>query len=729
MQRLNLRVTVALGLVLALVCVSLLSTEFGFAQDGDEKERRLSVGQAVTGTLDEENFAETYVFDASTGDTATLTAITSSEDLSLAMLLTAPNGVVIASDGDLATATVATLANVELPLDGTYVVTVMRGTGADGDTSGDYTLSLTGNINVPVVDASTDDTATPRATPQIATNPDLGRAVFVQLDEGTIDIQLEWSSAVDLNLEVRDPVGGAIYWENPQVVSGGAHGGNANQDCATATADAPTETVNWTTSSVPVGSYELLIYYTNNCGVAGPQSFTLTAGVNGAEPAIINGLVNPNQVYLARVEVDLQKNWSLFNGGVNTGVIDIYNTTNALPATIGQTANGTISNDNVDDAYTFFANSGDNLTFNVQATSGSLDTLLVLLNSNGQRIDFNDDAGDGTTNSSLTANILNSDDYTIVVTRYGQAIGGTEGNYALTVNTQAVVANPGDGTQATPAPVSNTLPQGNAEITLTWGTGVDLQLLVRDPSGNAVYDDSPSVPSGGILGAVGNQGCVPATGTTPTSYIYWPNTPPRGTFEIEVWFQSTCDTGISSTDMNLIVQVGDNNIFNSGVTTLTEGGKYMVTFTLPQTGEPVVGDAGTFVMNDLSSGGLTYQAVIDEGTFQNVEYGDSVQGTITQDAKFVMYAFDGRSGDRITVSARKTSGSLDTALYIISDQGIPVGFNDDIVDPDAAVRDTNSRISGVTLPNDGVYYIIVTHYGLQFGGTEGGFLLDLTLLP
>ena len=730
MQRLNLRVTVALGLVLALVCVSLLSVEFSLAQDGDEKERRLSVGQAVTGTLDKDNFAETYVFDASAGDTATLTAITSSEDLSLALLLTAPNGVVVANDGDLDTATVATLANISLPEDGAYVVTVMRGTGADGDTSGEYTLSLTGSINEPVAEAG-DDVDTIRATPQIATNPDLGRAVFVQLDEGTIDIQLEWNAAVDLNLEVRDPVGGAIYWENPQVVSGGAHSGNTNQDCATASADAPTETVNWTTSSVPVGSYEILVYYQANCGVAGPQAFTLTAGVNGADPATINGLMNPNQVYLARVEVDLQKNWSLFNGGVNTGLIDIYDTSSAGTVAAGQTVDGTISNDNIDDAYTFFANGGDNLTFNAQATSGSLDTLVVLLNSNGQRIDFNDDSGDGSTNSSLTANILSSDDYTVIVTRYGQAIGGTEGNYSLSVTTQAFVSDTGDdGTvQATPVPASNALPQGNVGVTLTWGTGVDLQLLVREPGGIAIYDDDPSSPNGGILQAVGNQNCVATAGSVPTSYIYYPNSAPIGTFEIEVWFQSSCDTGITNTDLNLIVNVDGSNIFNSGVTTLTEGGKYMVTFTMPQNGEPVAGEAGTFVMNDITTGGLNYQAVIDAGTFQNIEFGDSVQGTITQEEKFVVYAFEGRTGDRVTVSARKTSGSLDTALYIISDQGIPSGFNDDIVDPDSTLRDTNSRISGVSLPNDGVYYIIVTHYGLGFGGTEGGFLLDLTLLP
>ncbi len=724
MQRLNLRVTVAFGLVLALVWVSLLSVGLGYAQDGDEN--RLSVGQAVTGTLDADNFAKTYVFSASTGDTATLTAITSSEDLSLALVLSAPSGIVIASDGDLSTANVATLANIGLTEDGTYVVTVMRGTGADGDASGDYTLSLTGNITEPAADTSDNGSST-----EVSSNPDLGRAVFVQLDEGTIDIQLEWSAAVDLNLEVRDPVGGAIYWENPSVVSGGAHGGNVNDDCTAATADAPTETVNWTTSSVPVGSYEILVYYQNNCGITGPQTFTLTTGVNGDEPSVINGLMNPNQVYLARVEVDLQKNWSLFNGGVNTGVIDIYDTSAPSAVTYGQTVSGTISNDNVDDAYTVTANSGDSLTFSAEATSGSLDTLIVLLNSAGQRVDFNDDGGDGSTNSSLSANILASDDYTIIVTRYGQAIGGTEGNYNLTVtNAQPVVSDTGtDTTDTTPAPTTNTLPSGNVGVTLTWGSGVDLQLLVREPSGTAIYDDAPSSASGGILESVGNQGCVAATGTVPTSYIYYPNTAPIGTYEIEVWFQSACDTGLGNTNFNLTVTDDNANVFTSGLTTLTEGGKYMVTFTIPQTGDAVAGEAGTFVMNDLLSGGLNYQEVIDAGTYQSIEYTDSIQGTITQDEKFVVYAFEGRSGDRITVSAQRTTGSLDTALYVISEQGIPVGFNDDIVDPDATNRVTNSRISGVTLPNDGVYYIIVTHYGLGFGGTEGGFLLDLTLLP
>src|SRR5690606_16919848 len=110
-------------------------------------------------------------------------------------------------------------------------------------------------------------------------------------------------------------------------------------------------------------------------------------------------------------------------------------------------------------------------------------------------------------------------------------IGGTEGGYTLTLSTQAV---------SLPAEFVN-LPRGSLEFRLIWNTAADMQLLVRDPSGESVFDDTPSIRSGGTLAAQGNIGCRVSEGT-PFSYIYWPtNTPPRpGVYEVDVWFQSDC---------------------------------------------------------------------------------------------------------------------------------------------------------------------------------------------
>ena len=53
-----------------------------------------------------------------------------------------------------------------------------------------------------------------------------------------------------------------------------------------------------------------------------------------------------------------------------------------------------------------------------------------------------------------------------------------------------------------------------------------------------------------------------------------------------------------------------------------------------------------------------------------------------------------------------------------------VAANDDAV----AGENTNALISNFTLPADGQYIIIATHFGAQYGGTTGTYSLTLTIL-
>ena len=71
-----------------------------------------------------------------------------------------------------------------------------------------------------------------------------------------------------------------------------------------------------------------------------------------------------------------------------------------------------------------------------------------------------------------------------------------------------------------------------------------------------------------------------------------------------------------------------------------------------------------------------------------------------------------------------TSGTLDPSLYLIGPQGNQVAANDDAV----AGENTNSLISNLTLPADGQYIIIATHFGARYGGTTGTYSLTLTKL-
>jgi hypothetical protein len=113
-----------------------------------------------------------------------------------------------------------------------------------------------------------------------------------------------------------------------------------------------------------------------------------------------------------------------------------------------------------------------------------------------------------------------------------------------------------------------------------------------------------------------------------------------------------------------------------------------------------------------------------------VEYGDTIPGNITAQERFQIYSFEAEVGDTVTIAMQRTGGTLDTALFLISPQGIQLAANDDLPQQNSdGPRDTNSRIDSFEIPADGTYYILATHYGLQFGGTTGSYNLTLVQLP
>lgn len=116
---------------------------------------------------------------------------------------------------------------------------------------------------------------------------------------------------------------------------------------------------------------------------------------------------------------------------------------------------------------------------------------------------------------------------------------------------------------------------------------------------------------------------------------------------------------------------------------------------------------------------LNYQSRLDTAT--PITYGQIVSGSITDQQRYQLYAFEGQQGDLVTIGMELTGGTLDTALYLISPEGIQLAYNDDVTAGD----NTNSVIEQATLASTGTYYIIATHYGLNVGGTQGTYNLEL----
>ncbi|MBN1679997.1 MAG: hypothetical protein JW966_06870 [Anaerolineae bacterium] len=687
---------VGLGALRLALCLALISVLWAAsparAQEGP-RNRQLTVGDIVTGTLDADTFVQAYSLTGSAGDTINIDVVTEAEELAPVVILTGPDSELVAQDRDLTSPTTATLAGIELPSSGTYTILVVRGSGAEGDASGEFTLELSGVQQVGGQTAA--------------------------LDIGGVVFELIWAAAVDLNLEVRDPVGGTVHAFSPGAPSGGTLDADVNANCDAATANNPTETIAWPAGEVPAGSYEIIIYYIDGCEVGGPQRFTLNGSANNEDPTTIDGTLNPGQRYLARMEVAADGSWTLSDGGVNAGLnVTVFNNqiANAESIALGSTISGTITNGTPAEVYTFDVISGTTVTISMVAQSGSLDTYLALLGPDQTPLISNDDDGE-TTNAAITRELATNGTYTIIATRYGLNIGGTEGDYVLTLST-------GAGETETPAVAADTaevtaeaieLSEGAIEITLSWLTNADLQLQVRDPSGETVYDDLTQIRSGGTLEADGNRNCEETT-ASPVSYIYWPpNRLTPGIYEVEVWYQSNCE---DTTPVNfaLTVDVSDQTIINTSQPVALNA-HYMITFRVEADGTATAGPGGFFDMSNANT--LNYTEVAN--TAATITYGGTVSGSITERQRFVVYAFEGQQGDIVTIGMDATGGTLDPALYLVSPEGIQIDFNDDVTPGE----NPNSVIENTTLVSTGTYYIIATHYGLNVGGTEGTYNLTL----
>lgn len=676
-----------MALALSLGLVASPATTFAQGNTG----RAISVGDVVTGSLSAENFAQVYTLAASAGDTITIDVTTEVAELALVVVVTNAQGSVIVQDLDRATPTTASIADIEVPVSGTYYIWVMRGSGAEGNASGDFTLQLSG---IQQVGGQT-----------------------VTLGSGGIVVELGWNAAVDLNLEVRDPVGGTAHRFRPGTPSGGVLDADINANCDAATATNPTETIAWPAGTVPAGSYEIITYYSSVCSTGGPQLFTLSTTVNGETAQTLTGTLNPGQEYLARLELDTNGEWTLVNGGVNAGLdLAAYAAEigTADPIAVGSTVSGIVTNRVPVQAYSFNGSAGTSITVDMRAQSGSLDPFLILLGPDNTPLDSNDDFSDSA-DARISRNLVVEGTYTVLAARYGLGIGGTEGEFTLTLTAAEPAEDAGTITPEATATVEGGLPSGAVEVKLEWATNADMQLLVRDPNGDSVYDDIPVVQSGGILEMDGNVGCLEPT-TSPVSYIYWPpNRLLPGVYEIEVWYQNTCDD-TTPVNFGLSVNVQGQSVINTSQPASPDS-RYVITFTVAPDGTVVAGPGGFFSMANAST--LNYQTALASAT--PLAYGQTVSGSITDQRRFVLYSFEGQQGDIVTIGMNATGGTLDTAVYLISPEGIQVAYNDDA----APGENRNSVIAKATLVSSGTYYIIATHYGLSFGGTQGTYTLTL----
>ena len=692
--------------LLLCLLLAVLSAASALAQGGSQF---LAPGTTLSASLGADAGAVTYVFDAAANSTASI-SLENINGAPLALHVSDINGNMVAQSSPATEAGAAVAVDALLSGGGRHFVFIYPAPGSGLQAT---TFDLTFNLT------SGDDSAEAAAAPAIADQILLGAG---------IEVRLTWSGAADLDLEVRDPIGQTLFWDSRTTENGGGFGFDVNGLCDIISAS-PLETATWQPGFLPTGSYEIIVYYEQACdALTASVPFQVEVIIDGASSGAIEDVLSPGlsgqqNIYVGRFVLGADAVAEVVPGGLHppasiTRLPSSYNFAADIPTPITKdvTVLGEITNAQTFVTYSFEGVANDLISVDMQALSDSLDTLVQIVDPNGAVVDVNDDSALGGTTNSFVADtrLLSSGTYRIIATRYAKEAGGTVGQFQLTLT---------GATGGAAASISQlNLPQGVVEVSLFWSASADLQLLVRDPLGESVFDDNPAAASGGILQEVGNANCVAASGA-PVSYVYWPEGSLRaGTYEVEVWYQDPCADFASPVNFTLQIEV-DGLVIARHRQFPQPGQRFVTNFTVQPSGVAAAGEAG-FI--DAGSGTLAYQERALSAPV--IESGVPVRGTISPSNTFDVYQFDGAAGETVNLSLSGVTLVLDTTLYLIGPSGRELATNDD-GDPIAlglTGRTTDSRISGYVLPENGPYTVIATRYGNQYGGTIGIYELVMT---
>jgi hypothetical protein len=146
-----------------------------------------------------------------------------------------------------------------------------------------------------------------------------------------------------------------------------------------------------------------------------------------------------------------------------------------------------------------------------------------------------------------------------------------------------------------------------------------------------------------------------------------------------------------------------------------------------------VGSVGSFVLELRGGVGFGLGVVGDEVVLSNdyanlprIQYGDTVEGEISDGHFMDIYVFLGEGGDTITAELRSLNAgtsltALDPLLILLDDGRIPLAEHDDIVE--GVERDARLEF---TLPRTAYYAIVATRFDQAEGTTAGPYSLSLS---
>ncbi len=447
----------------------------------------------------------------------------------------------------------------------------------------------------------------------------------------------------------------------------------------------------------------------------------------------------------------------------------------AFPLTADVPAEGNLNDANASDTYTFELPEGVAFTVDMEAMSGDLDPLLVLIDPAGGVVQ-NDDRAQGERDARVIIEQSQAGLYTLEATRFQRSGGDTSGTYRLTLSVQGdqtddattdpLTAPPpysvgftqldygtfGAGALSEQAPQAYFVVGGErgdllrAILTITDNDDLiaDLQIftpdltriseIVRPRAGEVLAfttlperhwylievrrvsgDGEFSLFVDGTPGRV-----VSYEAETPQTGTFIPNAPGasyvlNGRLDDQL-FVSVSVTGGATPQIRLL------DIRQREIEAATGERIALLQSTLPRTGTYIVQVNNT---TPQATGNYTLRlsAVPSDPTKLTLlpaSYNTAYKGDLTDESPRDIYTFDGKAGEFITVDMQATKGGLDPFL-ILMDADL-----NELVANDNSRGGANARINQFSLPADGTYYLLASRADLTFGQTTGSYTLALS---
>lgn len=337
---------------------------------------------------------------------------------------------------------------------------------------------------------------------------------------------------------------------------------------------------------------------------------------------------------------------------------------------LGEQVEGRLDNRTLRSVYAFEGRRGEFVTLTVNPVNGNLDPLLTVLDAAGNVLSAQDDgAGKG---SRLDAvRIPRTDRYFVVVSRFGDVFGITNGGYELALERVGVSSESG-----------SSLRYGDTIINTITDTAPQLYYSFRAQRGDILNIQLQRI-SGNLdpyLQIVDSNASVVASSD-------------------DVFGASTLDAAVQG----FVVE---------------ESGTFVIIAT--RYGQAAGDTNGAFMLTleetDNSGLGNTIATAAD------LDFNTPTEGDLSGGQFERFYTFYGQENDLIRVQMNRVSGSLDAYVSILDSN-----LRELIADDDGG-GGQNAQIIEYRLPADGLYYVKATRFEGRSGQTVGRYRLQVDLL-